>query len=395
MAFRFLDLPAELRDAVYDEILHPECFRQHLSDGYSRYKFDLALFHVNRQVASEAQAIFYKNFTFVRLETPGEEDQVRQIVEIEGHVPIIARGDKASAFQGYTLNAVISVPDIFMYHNEDTEIQRLLLLVDDLHLFCQRWFYSDLDANEGLNPHLKLTLTLRVPFQDKADRELPLSLQKRLMLPFGLIKGVPAVTVQGSCDDKILEAMLNEMKVPYSPAENLLEEATKLKDAGNELLKKKLPDQAIVKYIDAYRAMHIVCIDHYRGIFAERFFNRYLIGGIYDGKHGQVVRLVLRTRLVANIMKAYLDMRRYDEAEFWGNRTVTLIRDSMGGVDDEAIPNFPAAEQLGKIYYRAGIASKMLGKIYEARKLFRVAYEYLPQDEFVRRELAAASPMLG
>ena len=44
--FRFLDLPAELRNNIYRLIFSSTDTRINLGDGYFTYKFDLGLFHV-------------------------------------------------------------------------------------------------------------------------------------------------------------------------------------------------------------------------------------------------------------------------------------------------------------------------------------------------------------
>ena len=59
--------------------------------------------------------------------------------------------------------------------------------------------------------------------------------------------------------------------------------------------------------------------------------------------------------------------------------------------EEEAILGFPAADQMGKIYYRTAVACKMMEDESEARKLLRVAAVYLPRDENVRREIAATA----
>lgn len=390
MAFRFLDLPPELRDAVYSEVLNPDSFRRPLTDGYTRYDFDLSLFYVNRQVYTEARKIFFKNFLFVRVETPWDEAQHH--VQTEGHVPVFTSGYLADNFHDHVLSLAIEAPTTTTL---DRDSRKFLVLADDLDTFCLMWFYSDLSYAGELNAHLRMTLKLHNPFAKDTSKELPFALQKKLLLPFGKVKKLREINVHGSYSEKLYNAMRDEMNIPQDSAEKCLEDATKLKEAGNEMLRKGHPEKAVNLYIDSFRAIHIVCIGQYRGIWGDAWFDRMLHGGTFDGQHGQIVRLTLRVRLVANIVKAYLDMHNYVDAEYWGNRTIGLIRLASGTGEDEPLLNFPAAPELGKIYYRTGVANKMLGKMYEARKLFRVAYEYLPRNEQVRRELASVSPMLG
>jgi hypothetical protein len=155
------------------------------------------------------------------------------------------------------------------------------------------------------------------------------------------------------------------------------------------------PTEAIRFYIEAFRAIHVVCIGRYRAVWADTWFNKTLQGGPYDRQHGQFVRIDLRVRLVANIVKAYLDMEDYEEAYFWGDRTLETIRQVTGNEDDIPMLNFPAPAVVGKIYFRTGMACKYLDRTNEARKLFQAAHGYLPRDERVKKEMRSVSFLIG
>ena len=183
------------------------------------------------------------------------------------------------------------------------------------------------------------------------------------------------------------------MAIPYTSPEQCLEDATKLKDAGNTALGKKQYTEAIRLYEESFLAMHIVVTGRSRSVWADPFFQTSLSGGPFDGQHGHIVRLILRVRLVANIVLAYLKLENWDEARFWGMRTINIMRETTGA--DEPIREFVAARELGKIYYRTGLAAKEMGDLEEARGLVRTAAEYLPNDPIVRKELVASAPRLG
>jgi tetratricopeptide (TPR) repeat protein len=386
--FRFLDLPAELRNNVYKLIFSRTRTRIDLGDGYSTYKFDLALFNVNRQIYFESRNIFRQIYVFVRIETPWDEAQ--QHVAIEGHVPVLATGHIADQFDNYTMSVVIEAP---RYGALDRDNRKFVLLADDLAAFCKMWFYSDLSYAGDLNEHLRLALTLRNPHGGDSQ-EIPEALQAKLLMPFGMVKGLRDVQVQGGHSEQLEEKVREEMKVPYDSPEVCLEEATNLKDAGNVAMQKD-PARAIQLYLQAFEKLHIVCTGRRRSIWGDAWFDRRLEGGRYDGEHGQVVRLILRVRLVANVVKAYLDLEDYDEALFWGKRTIQLMRNATGSDEDEPMLSFPAATELGKIFYRTGVATKALGDTSEARRLLRVALGYLPHDKAVMRALDSVALRLG
>jgi hypothetical protein len=329
------------------------------------------------------------------VETPWREAE--RHVSIEGNVPIICRDKAAEHFTDHTLAVNIDAPNFHMA--DEGENKRFVILLDDLVLFCRMWYYSDLNNAGDLNRYLTLTLTLRPPFSEPSDdTTLSKALQRRIFEPFGLVKGLNDVVVKGKHCQNLEQAMREEMAIPYDSPQKCLEEATKLKEEGNKALTKN-PKRAIELYIQSFERIHIVCNGRNRSIWGDAWFDVQFSDGPFKDQHGQVVRLMLRVTLVANIVKAYLDMQDYDEARFWGMRTIILMREASGWDSnderDEPVLTFPGAPQIGKIYYRTGIAQKALGERDEARKLLKVAAMYRPHDEIVKRELASVSLRIG
>ena len=210
-----------------------------------------------------------------------------------------------------------------------------------------------------------------------------------------MVKGLHEVRVEGERYPSVEKSMKDGMAIPYKSAEECLEEATKLKDAGNEALKTKQYKEAINLYERSFLAIHIVCEGRRRSVWGDEYFHRELRSGPNKGQHGQMVRLVLRVRLVANIVHAYLQMHDYEEARFWGKRSIDLMPDALDDEDDGTIANFVAAPEMGKIYYRTAMAYKALGDKFEARRLLKLAVKYLPNDKIVRAEHDALLPRLG
>jgi tetratricopeptide (TPR) repeat protein len=392
---RFLSLPLELREDIYSILLNPEANRTRDDlDGTVRYHYDhLNLLLVSRQVHEEASKVFRRLNVFARIETPFPEAEHH--IAIEGYVPIVASGPRAERFPHWHLRVMIDAP---AYHFSHPDACKILIHLDDLASFCRMWFYSSL-SYPGLNFHLSLKLLLRNPYAAPFDDDaLPKALQKRLLEPFGMVKGVHEVNFDGNYYKSIEKSVRTAMaENPVSPTQCIVE-STKLKDEGNLALKDKRYKDAIALYVKAFEAIHIVCVGRRRSVWADAYFQGVLQAP-YEGQHAEMVRLVLRAKLVANVVYSYLKLEEYDEALFWGMRTIQLIRQAMGfsedGEDDEPIMGFAAAEQMGKIYYRTGVAYHRLGDKDEARKLLKLAAQYLPNDEEVRKELVSVSPRIG
>ncbi|OJD32212.1 tetratricopeptide-like helical protein [Diplodia corticola] len=385
----FFRLPRELRDEVYASALAPHNFRVEHDDDHVEYKYDLRLMRVNRQLHDEATQVFRRLNVFARIETPWPE--AKQHISGEGRVPIVASGPAAASFSAAHLRVNI---EAYQYAFGHDETHSLVVLVDHLPHFCRMWYYSDL-SHPGLNTHLRLTLALQDPFSPTtADNRIPQALKRRMLAPFGDIKHLHALRIEGQADASLEAELRSAQAVPYKTAEECLEEASRLKDEGNAALQKNQFREALRLYEEAFLAMHIVVSGKRRSIWGNAYFETHLHEGQFADQYGQLVRLVLRVKLVANTTLAYLKLEDYHMTKFWGMRSIQLMRDGMGienDDDDQPMPGFAAANEMGKIYYRTALACKALDETEQARKLLRIAVQYLPRDPHVQAALASVA----
>ncbi|KAI1080224.1 hypothetical protein F5B20DRAFT_541305 [Whalleya microplaca] len=414
-----LNLPAEIREQIYRALLAPGANQRTRVEDYAAYTYydyraALVLFRLCRQLYYESRKVFRDLNVFVRVETPWPEAQNH--VAFHGHVPILVKGARAAHFGAHSLAVVIDSPHMPM---EAGERRYFVILVDDLPKFTKVWFYSDL-TNPGLNGLLELTLRLRDPCAPAgAEKHIAEKRQRDLLLPFGMLKGLRQALITGDvpASPPIETQMRAAMAIPYDTPEHCLSETTRLKALGNEALTAGDYRGALRIYEQAWAAMHIVVRGRQRHMHGEGFFARDLTLPPWEGKNGQAERLSLRVQLVANTCLAYLRLEDWDELRFWGMRTINMMRQALGvgvagpgvGVEmgaeagdgydippeNEAVLSFPAAVQMGKIYYRTAVAFRELGDKGTARKLLRVASIYLPRDESVRKEVAACALRIG
>lgn len=394
MMFRFLELPAEIRDQIYHQALSSDNARRppEKDDEPASYKFDLAILQVNKQVYHEAKKAFQDN-VFVKITTPWAESIGH--ISSEGRVPIITTGPKAETFNSFHLWICIDTPGEFFHGCAYS----MLICLEDLAAFTRMWHFSNLN-HQGLNTHLRLKLTLKDPHVP--NRKIPKHLQNRLLRPFGLVKDLHSLVVQGA---KVLpsveEALKEEQAIRDPSPEECLETATTLKDAGNKSLQAGNFATALQQYTEAFAAIHITVSGRKRYIHADGYYLRDCASGTYEGQRSDYVRLLLRVKLVANLIQTYLKMKNWDEARFWGKRSIVLFRSSLTGDDSDdlggdetrwawvresATMGFPARAEMGKILYRTALASRELGNEDEVENLIRAAAIYLPYDEVVQGE---------
>ncbi|KAG9750510.1 hypothetical protein KCU73_g6552, partial [Aureobasidium melanogenum] len=393
-----LELPREIRDNIYTHLFEPEANRCIAGDGSTTYTYSHTnLFCVNRQVYHEARRIFLEQNTFIKISTPFPESRY----QVADHgVPIVASDLCAEDFSQHGFSVAIAFP-LTAAEEQDT----FIIHIDDLPKFCETWFYSAADYPD-LNGHLTLKLELRDPLSSTpldsstpAENKVLKALQERLLYPFGRIKNLLQVDVTGvpKPDDAVVAEFKRLMAIPLgSPLERLIL-ATEHKDAGNAALMANQPLEALEHYRKAWEALFIVVNGKSREIHGERYFETFLTGPPFDGQHGSMVSVVLRVRLVANTLLAYLKLQDWETVVHIGMRTINIMRGGREGLepDEEAANGWVAGPEMGKIYYRTALAFKNMDDKYEARHLLKVAVLFLPNEQKVRELIRECALRLG
>ncbi|KAF3904862.1 hypothetical protein ABW20_dc0106347 [Dactylellina cionopaga] len=407
----FFDLPAELRNQIYTYLLAPYSNRRYLGDHYYEYDFSdsLVLYRLNRQIYLESRKIFHSLNTFVRVSTPWE--QAKHHIALDGPVSILFASPEADSFTQHTLS--ITIEAFYPNPENDLPLHHFIILLEtgDLYRFCRSWFYSSVNMPH-LNEHLTLTLSLydpytsASPFPITGEPHLSKEKQRRLLDPFHQIHQLHGFKVTGDCPvyPSLLKALESALRTPLDPPEKCLERATELKDLGNTALTAGKYKEAISYYNDAFLAIHIMIEGKDRRVYGDAWFDKTITApGQFENQHAGTARMVIRVRLVANTVLAFLKLKDFDMATHTGMRTIKIIRTSIGLDEDEgatdpaleAMAGFVASPELGKIYFRTAMAYKESDDKLEARKLLKVAALYLPHDKTVRQELAAVALRLG
>ncbi|PSN64919.1 hypothetical protein BS50DRAFT_601474 [Corynespora cassiicola Philippines] len=346
----FLRLPLELREEIYSLYLQPETKEGEFGGG--QYHFDLDLYRVNRQLYYEAQTVFRREHVFVRIETPWPTaawiNAVNHI-SAEGLVPIVAAGPRASKFTSHHALVQITAP----VHQTIPE-HTMVILLPDLHLFCRVWYYSALNY-PALNEHLRVGFVLRDPYYPASPRAIPCALQKQILLPFGCVKGLFQVDVEGF-EPGVRAELERQMAVPNDTLAQCCEKGFAIMERGDALLADRLPAEALAVYIDAFHAIHILISGRTRRVQADHFFHDEITEGKFAGQTGATVRIVLRIKLVARVCAAYIQLAQWEEAVYWGMRSIKIMREAMDTEFEDFLSDWVGASDVGHIYLRTAIA---------------------------------------
>jgi len=409
--FRFLDLPAEIRNQIYSEVLCTANSRHEpSSESPPEYRFSLGILRANRQVYHEAKNIFLDN-VFIKITIPWPE--AISHIQNEGKVSTVATGKAAEACQNFYLQVAIdsaeSPPLSQSFGDNVISAFSIITTLEDLSAFAQVWQFSNLEHVLALNPHLQLDLNVKDPRDP--SRPVPKSVQERLLLPFGVIKDLYTLSFQSAkgllpLDSAVIDALKKAQRTPEPTPEQCIERALALKDEGNRLVvAEKSYRAALKKYNDAFAAIHISVKGRDRTIHCTGYYVQTLHSGSYKGFDGHFARLIVRIQLVANIVHTCLKLEEWAEAYFWGKRSITLFWNSMssnitdegeiGGpgwdsfIAETSTMGFRAHDEMGKIIYRTGLAARKVDEPYEARVLIQAAARYLPREESVQKDFKA------
>jgi hypothetical protein len=269
-------------------------------------------------------------------------------VSSEGLVPIVCTDARADAFNGHHGEVSITAP----FHQAVPE-HTVVMLVDDIHLFTRTWHYSAL-SYPMLNDRLNVTFRLRNP---SPLGEIPIALQKKLLLPFEAVKGLHGTQLFGYAPS--VQAELARLQaLPIPTLQEACETATELMNAGDSALTSSPPEatEALELYRKAFHAIHILIHGRTRRVLGDGFFHEAITKGRYAGHTGMTVRVILRLKLVSRTVAAYNALGEWGEAAHWGLRSINIISESLDSGFEDFLTEFMGKEDVGFIYLRTAIA---------------------------------------
>lgn len=239
----------------------------------------------------------------------------------------------------------------------------IVLLLEDVMKFTRVWYYSALNY-VSLNPQLCLTFILNDPYTPRDSKPVPLELQRNLLLPFGDVKDLYDTAFTGY-DESVIAELRKAMAVPYPTVRESCELATTLMERGDLLLATNMPQLAFETYIKSFDAIHIKISGRNRRVLADGHFADDIHEGRFAGQAAMTVRVVLRIRLVARMVRTYIYLEQPHEAAFWGIRSIKLVRQGMSpNADmDDFFGDFIGSSDIAMIYaWTAGALSLMEGE---------------------------------
>jgi hypothetical protein len=217
--FRFLDLPGEIRNNIYDLLLCSWNDELEIEPGFiskvSRrcpsYPAS-ALLRANKQIHNEASDYMIKRNQFVRITCRGMD--VRNLF-LEDGIPVVSTDAyEVTRFKGYimhmTLSKPVFAPNAYAFSEYD-----MMMLRADLPNLCSKLDVESVmtDANSTTSEHTSLHASIQ--FNSTYSRFFTPKIQEHLLQPIAtLLRGMPNLQISGPIDASVAKNVIASVAQP-------------------------------------------------------------------------------------------------------------------------------------------------------------------------------------
>jgi hypothetical protein len=220
MPFRFLDLPGELRNNIYDLLLcswndEIECEPKFVGGLRKRSLVHDAtsLLRTNKQVHNEASDYMMKRNQFVRVTCRGLD--INSLFLGDEMIPAITTDSrKARQFESYLMHVTLSKPATTSAPIDFSETE-IMMLRADLPALCRQLDIESAmaDANARASEHLSISATVSFnPFHK--DMFTP-AIQQHLLEPIAAhLRGISNLNISGPISTTIAQDVVSQVAQP-------------------------------------------------------------------------------------------------------------------------------------------------------------------------------------
>ncbi|KAI8943276.1 hypothetical protein NX059_001296 [Plenodomus lindquistii] len=262
--FRFRDLPGEIRNKIYHELLctfhpHPTGINLGINPFYdlplARHSINTAILRTNSVVYREAYSVMIKGNQFVKVTSILGLPLRQLLIAKQVHVVSSNKGT-VERFKGYVLNMdlgfaqPLELPETGGLQAELLQPCTLMILHRDLDIFCLSLRDGDI---EGYTKNLRVSIRV-APVLGEARRTkhspalqdyFSKTTQASLLAPLRAeLRGIKTVKVNGHVDKALAAAATSDMTGDrWSSPDTVLADITAAKEKGTKLFQQRHDDE--------------------------------------------------------------------------------------------------------------------------------------------------------
>jgi hypothetical protein len=215
--FRFLDLPGEIRNNIYDLLLCSwedeleQDGRGGVAKRYAEYNA-MDLLRTNKQIHEEAFDYMMKRNQFVRVTCRGLD--VHTLFLGDEVIPIVSEGTRAKQFEGHMMHLTLSKPALSTERPNFSE-HELMMLRSDLPALCRELDIESTMTGVYSTANEYLYITATVAFHPAHADMLTPAIQQHLLEPIAAhVRGLANFSVSGPVSPQLAETVKSQLAQP-------------------------------------------------------------------------------------------------------------------------------------------------------------------------------------
>ncbi|KAI7789042.1 hypothetical protein LA080_005146 [Diaporthe eres] len=397
--FRFLDLPIEVRNAIYHVILcdpPPAQLRRveqadllWLPEGMAMitHPSEMQILQTSRQVHAEARDVMLRGNQFIRIRARGVGQVIKGFL-LARQIPIVrTTALSRDRFKGYVMTHSIELtsdrPEDFPGPKHDTDAD-LVILHRDLDLFCEALATRGTLMVRGFGSLTKHNLTIHNTFDSTLSPGfMGEKNQERLLQPYRRhLRGFSHFSVDGSVSASLAESVEKAVAEENLPEpEEVLAEFKRNKDLGNRFFRQKEFHKAAEAYTTGYIKVALIRNGNIWPLVADKGGQSFLhaIAETYY----QVC-----LNCAQNILVFLRETSESDQTkiQYYCGKADYHVKSAMAAGDNFTTDWRPNLQQMAKLSFRAASIERVLGNMDAAKSLIDIARQQAPSDPVIRRE---------
>lgn len=400
MPFRFLDLPLEVRNDIYNIILcHPPpptlwpLEQQDLvglprEDSYLCHPSETQILRVNHQVHFEAKDVMLRGNQFIHVRVRNSTGMgvfIQKIVRWR-QVPIrVMEPGSRYRFKGFVMTYLIDWVEKIPLHaaglldkpqGDDVEF---MILRRDLDVFCETLAFLGLATLAKFDEGSRHTVEIHNPFDGTLSPDFMSEMnQERLLQPFcDHFQGFTSVSIHGHVSPRVSEAVQKRLAKEPSPEEALVD-IQNVKDLGNFFFRQKESHKAAAAY---WIACHKVRAIKLRSSWTQMRTQ----GGVSFVQALAELYYQISLNAAQNMFTYLRDI--YDPIPHKEGRLAENYINTATGTSEMFDSAWvPTLAQMAKANYRMACLQRAMGNVQEAKVWIDQARLQAPSDQIIRRE---------